>query len=60
LEITLGTLWIEGCVDPRTGVDDMEEEKNLAFDRIQISAIQSIARQYTNCYPGSPNITDHY
>jgi hypothetical protein len=31
-----GTHWIEGCVDTRTGLDDMERRKILPLSRLEL------------------------
>jgi hypothetical protein len=51
-ELAPGTHSIEGWVDPRDGVDDMEKRKFLTPYGLELrpSVVQPVASRYTDCY----------
>jgi hypothetical protein len=48
-----GTHWIEGWVDPRAGLDDVEKRKFLTLPGLKLDplVVQPIGSRYTDCYP---------
>jgi hypothetical protein len=54
-----GTHWIEGWVDPRVGLDDMEKRQFLTLPRLEPRSLGRPARSqslYRLRYPGSKNV----
>jgi hypothetical protein len=39
-----GTHWIEGCVDPRAGLDDLEKKKFLTLPGLKLQTLSHPAR----------------
>jgi hypothetical protein len=55
-----GTLWIGGCVDPRTGLDDLKTRKFLTLPGLELQPLSRPADSqslYRLQYPGSKFIT---
>jgi hypothetical protein len=51
-----GTHWIEGLVDPRAGLNDLEKRKFLTLSGLELRPLTRKARSqslYRLCYPGS-------
>jgi hypothetical protein len=56
-EITPGTHWIEGCVGPRTGMDDADKRKILPQLELELRPLCRRAGSqllYRLSYPSSP------
>jgi hypothetical protein len=53
VEGALGTHWIEGCVDRRAGLDDLEKRKFLNLPGLELRLFIRSQVLYRLCYPGS-------
>jgi hypothetical protein len=52
-----GTHWIEGWVDPRSGLDDVVKRKFLTLPVLELdpSVVQPVASHYTDCAIPAPH-----